>query len=312
MLRLGKSAALIGLIAAVAATGACGRGSGKKTIGLAVSNLQADFFNMIKQSVEAYGKQQGYAVITVDAKGDATTQVNQVQDLITQNIDALIYIPAGATAAAVPVKTARAAGIPVVNVDRSAEGAPGDVYIRSDSVRATKALAEWLCKQTGGTGNAVVIHGQKGTSPEVDRTTGFTEGLKACPGVRITQDQWTERWAADEGNKIAQDMLQRDPTISIIFGQADGIALGAAQAVKLAKPDHKVWVVGYDGDVGGLKGVENGTLDATVTQPTFTMGRMAVDAVTELLAGKKVVADRPTDGVLTTAENVQAFLKVHP
>lgn len=63
-------------------------------------------------------------MITVDAKGDAATQVSQIQDLIAQNIDALIYIPAGATAAAVPVKAARAAGIPVVNIDRNAEERP--------------------------------------------------------------------------------------------------------------------------------------------------------------------------------------------
>ena len=267
---------------------------------------------MIKQSVEAYGKEKGYTIITMDAKGDATTQVNQIQDLITQKVDALIYIPAGATAASVPVKAARAAGIPVVNVDRNADGAPGDTFIRGESIKATKDLGEWICKQTGGKGNAVVIHGQKGTSPEVDRFKGFTEGLKACPDIKITQNQWTERWAADEGNKFAQDMLQRDPTISIIFGQADGIALGAAQAVKLAKPDHKIWVVGYDGDIGGLKGVQNGTLDATVTQPTFTMGRMAVDTVTELLAGKKVNPDQPMEGVLTTKDNVEQFLKNHP
>ena len=312
MFKLSKIATVIGLTAVIATNCAYAQeGSGKK-IGLAVANLQAEFFNMIKQSVEAYGKEKGYEIITMDAKGDATTQVNQIQDLITQKVDALIYIPAGATAASVPVKAARAAGIPVVNVDRNADGAPGDTFIRGESIKATKELGEWICKQTGGKGNAVVIHGQKGTSPEVDRFKGFTEGLKACPDVKITQNQWTERWAADEGNKIAQDMLQRDPTISIIFGQADGIALGAAQAVKLAKPDHKIWVVGYDGDIGGLKGVQNGTLDATVTQPTFTMGRMAVDTVTELLAGKKVNPDQPMDGVLTTKDNVEQFLKNHP
>jgi ribose transport system substrate-binding protein len=298
-------------MAIVATNGAFAQGSGKK-IGLAVANLQAEFFNMIKQSVEAYGKEKGYTIITVDAKGDATTQVNQIQDLITQKIDALIYIPAGATAASVPVKAARQAGIPVVNVDRNADGAPGDTFIRGESIKATTELAQWICKQTGGKGNAVVIHGQKGTSPEVDRFKGWNEGLKSCPGVKVTQNQFTERWAADEGNKIAQDMLQRDPTISIIFGQADGIALGAAQAVKLAKPDHKVWVVGYDGDIGGLKAVQSGSLDATVTQPTFTMGRLAVDAVTDLLAGKKVQFDQPKDGVLTTKENVEEFLKNHP
>ena len=42
---------------------------GDKVIGLAVANLQANFFNQIKQSVEAYGKEKGLEVITVDAKG---------------------------------------------------------------------------------------------------------------------------------------------------------------------------------------------------------------------------------------------------
>ncbi|HZZ61758.1 MAG TPA: sugar ABC transporter substrate-binding protein, partial [Roseiarcus sp.] len=41
-----------------------------KKLGLAVANLQADFFNQIKQSVEAYGGQKGIKIITVDARGD--------------------------------------------------------------------------------------------------------------------------------------------------------------------------------------------------------------------------------------------------
>ena len=284
----------------------------EKKIGLAVANLQAEFFNMIKQSVEAYGKEKGYKVITVDAKGDATTQVNQIQDLITQKIDALIYIPAGATAAAVPVKAARAAGIPVINVDRQADGAPGDTFIRGESIVATKDLGELVCEKTGGKGNAVIIHGQRGTTPEVDRAKGFKMGLEKCPGVKVTQEQWTERWSADEGVKIAQDMLQRDPSITVIFGQADGIALGASQAVKLAKLPQKIWVLGYDGDVGGLKAVQSGSLDATATQQTFAMGRMAVDAATSLIAGKSVTKDQPTEEQVTTKANVEQFLKAHP
>lgn len=284
----------------------------EKKIGLAVANLQAEFFNMIKQSVEAYGKEKGYKVITVDAKGDATTQVNQIQDLITQKIDALIYIPAGATAAAVPVKAARAAGIPVINVDRQADGAPGDTFIRGESIVATKDLGELVCEKTGGKGNAVIIHGQRGTTPEVDRAKGFKMGLEKCPGVKVTQEQWTERWSADEGVKIAQDMLQRDPSITVIFGQADGIALGVSQAVKLAKLPQKIWVLGYDGDVGGLKAVQSGSLDATATQQTFAMGRMAVDAATSLIAGKSVTKDQPTEAQVTTKANVEQFLKAHP
>ena len=63
------------------------------------ANLQSDFFDQIKQSVEAAGKEMGVEVITVDAKGDAAAQVSQIQDLLTRQVQALIYIPAGATAA---------------------------------------------------------------------------------------------------------------------------------------------------------------------------------------------------------------------
>src|SRR5918911_3116505 len=79
---------------------------GNRTVGLAVANLQADFFNQIKQSVDAEAKAKGVKLIVADAKGDAATQVDQIQDMITRGVNALIYIPAGATAAGVPVKAA--------------------------------------------------------------------------------------------------------------------------------------------------------------------------------------------------------------
>ena len=122
------------------------------TIGLAVANLQADFFNQIKQSVEREAKAKGIKVITVDAKGDAATQVSQIQDLITRGVDALIYIPAGATAAGVPVKAAKDAKIPVVAVDRNPPDVPADTFIATDSVGAARTLGEHVGKITGGKG----------------------------------------------------------------------------------------------------------------------------------------------------------------
>ena len=117
-----RKLSLLAAVAAVALLPAFGSDAKEaKKVGLAVANLQANFFNQIKQSVEASGAEKGVQVITVDAKGDAATQVSQIQDLLAQNIDALIYIPAGATAASVPVKAAKAAGIPVVNIDRNAD-----------------------------------------------------------------------------------------------------------------------------------------------------------------------------------------------
>ncbi|MBV8586402.1 MAG: sugar ABC transporter substrate-binding protein [Verrucomicrobia bacterium] len=282
------------------------------TIGLAVANLQADFFNQIKQSVENYAKEKGVKVITVDAKGDSATQVSQVQDLITRGIKALIYIPAGATAAGVPVKAAKAANIPVICVDRTPPDAPGDTFIATDSVSAAKALGEYVGKLTGGKGKIGILQGQLGTTPEQDRDKGFNEALKEFPGLEVVAKQPSKAWMQDEGFAIAQDMLQKHPDITLFFGRADALALGAAQAVKVANVDHKVYVVGFDGDVAGLKAVRDGILDATMTQQTQGMGRLALESALDAINGKTLPKEQLQPAVLTTKDNVQPYIDKHP
>jgi ribose transport system substrate-binding protein len=283
-----------------------------KVIGLAVANLQANFFNQIKQSVEAYAGGKGIKVITVDAKGDSATQVSQIQDLLAQNIDALIYIPAGATAAAVPVKAARAAGVPVVDIDRNADGAPGDTFIATDSVTSAKQVCDYIAKQAGGKGELIIIHGQKGTTPEVDRSKGCGEALKGYPDVKVVGELWSDGWHQDEGFKLTADLLQAHPNVNIIFAQADALALGAAQAVKVANTGHRIVIGGFDGDTAALTALRDGVFDVTATQQTQKMGRLGVDAAIDLVAGKKLPAEQLQDATLTTKDNVAGFIANHP
>ncbi|NYJ11022.1 ribose transport system substrate-binding protein [Rhizobium leguminosarum] len=283
-----------------------------KKLGLAVANLQANFFNQIKQSVEAEAKKRGIEVVTVDAKGDGPTQVNQIQDLLTQNIDALIYIPAGAAAASVPVKLAKQAGIPVVNVDRNAESAPGDTFLATDSVSSAKAVCDYILKEAGGKGKMVIIHGQKGTTPELDRSKGCAESLKAYPDVKVVAEQYSNMWSQDEGFQIMQNMLQSNSDVSIVFAQADGLALGAAQAIKVANPSQKIVVGGFDGDTAALEALSKGVFNVTATQQTQKMGRDAVENAAKLVAGEKVPPVQLMDATLTTKENVAGFIADHP
>lgn len=284
----------------------------KVRIGLAVANLQADFFNQIKQSVEASGKTRGVEIITVDAKGDSALQAGQIKDLLARKIDALIYIPAGASAAGLPVQAARAAKIPVVTVDRNPPDAPGDTFIATDSVAAARRLGEYVVQASGGKGAVAIIQGQLGTTPELDRDRGFNEALAQAPGLTVVAKQASRIWLQDEGFAIAQAMLARTPRISVIFGRADALALGAAQAVKAANLDHKVLVVGFDGDVSGLRAVKSGVLAATMTQRTQAMGRLSLDSALDLIAGKKLPPRQMQPAALTTRDNVDQYLADHP
>lgn len=280
------------------------------TVGLAVANLQADFFNQIKQSVLAEGKRSGVTVITVDAHGDSSAQVSQIQDLITRHVDAIIYIPAGASAAAVPVKAAKRAGIPVVTVDRNPESAPGDSFIATDSIAAARTLGDYVARITDGKGAVAMILGQVGTTPQIERSKGFSEALAQYPELKIVAQQASKMWAQDEGFSITQDILQRNPGIDVIFGQADGLALGAAQAAKVA--GKKMIVVGFDGDAAALKALKAGKFDATMTQQTQYMGRLALRSAIDLANGLFVPPKQLMNATLTTKDNVDRFIAVHP
>jgi ribose transport system substrate-binding protein len=289
-------------------------GDGQVVIGLAVANLQADFFNQIKQSVDAEAKKRGITVRVADAGGDSATQVNQMQDFITRQVSAIIYIPAGATAAGVPVKAAERANIPVIAVDRNAPDAPGKTFIASDSVAAAKKLGDHVVEKTGGKGNVAIIQGQIGTTPQIDRQKGFETALKAAPDMKVVAQQPAE-WDQEKAFKVAQDMIQAHPDVSVFWGQADAMALGAAQAVANANLNPKPLVVGFDGDLAGLAAVRDGKVDATMVQQTQLMGRLAVSSAVDLVDGKQVPAQQLQEAFLLTKDDkakASEYLTTHP
>ena len=314
-MKLMFKATIASIVAATIATTALAEGvGGVNKIGLAVPNLQADFFNQIKLGVEGYAGKLGIEVIVVDAKNDTATQVSQVQDLLTQGIDAFIYIPAGAAAAAVPTRLARAEGIPVINVDREPAGAPGDTVIYGENVMSAYQVCDHIIGLAGGQGKMAVIHGQKGTTPEVQRFEGCKMAMDENPGVELVAQQWSQQWSPDEGFQIAQNMLQAHPDIKIIFGLADGLAMGAAKAVQVASLADQVIVGGYDGDGAALKSLVacDTPFVVTATQSTQAMGVLAVNSAIAVANGASVPARQIPNAVLTTCDNAAKFVEKHP
>ena len=111
----------------------------------------------------------GVKIIVESADNDAKKQVNQVNDLITQNVNALVFIAQDATSAAAGVKAANAANIPVIAVDEKPESGDGKLatYIATDSVKASHDLATWLFGQMGGSGEIGLLTGVLGATAQV-------------------------------------------------------------------------------------------------------------------------------------------------
>lgn len=288
-------------------------GSSSKTIGVAMADQTSLFFIAAADGIKSYAKAHGYTVKLESADDDGSKQVSQVQTLLTQNIGSLIYVPAGAAAAEVPVTAANRANVPVVTIDRQPSPSSKLVsFIATDSVKAAQEVCQYMISKINGTGQIAVIQGQLGTTPQEARQKGCQQALTAHPNVKVVAQQ-SANWDQNQGYKAAQTMLSAHPNLVGIFGQSDAMALGAAKAVKDAGRTGKVSIVGIDGFPDMYKAVEQGQALATIAQQPYAMGQLAAKNAIAAMNGKAKGIPRTQylPAPLVTKQTVAAVAKLN-
>ena len=86
-------------------------------------------------------------------------------------------------------------------------------------------------------------------------------------------------------------MLQAHPDIDTVFAASDLMALGAIEAIAAAGKTGKIRVVGFDALDDAKKAIAAGTMDASVAQFPYEMGKAAVESAVKVMRGEKLPAD---------------------
>jgi len=286
------------------AGGSASAAAGDYTIGVSVADQKSLFYIAAVDGMKKAADAAGAKLVVLSADNNSTQQVNQVNDLITQQVDALIFIAQDATAAAAGVKAANKADIPVIAVDEKPESGDGQLatYIATDSVKAADELCTWVFDKMGGSGEIGILQGVLGATAELQRSQGCQQALDKNPNIKVVAKE-SANWDETEGYKAAQNMLQANPNIKAIVGESDAMGLGAAKAAQDAGKD--IITVGIDGFPTMIAGIKAGLTDATQAQVPYKMGQLAVTDTLQILGGGAAVpAEQYQDTVLVTAENV--------
>jgi len=230
----------------------------------------------------------GYTVTFVDANRDSARQTSQVEDFISKKVDAIVLTPADSKAVGPAIVEANQANIPVFTADIASTAGRGDVvaHIASDNMQGGKVAADLMCKALGGKGTVAVIDQPEVTSVQ-DRVKGFKDELASkCKGVTIVADQDA---GGDEAKaeSVTDNLLQRFPSLSGIFGINDNSALGAVAAVKAAGKIGKIKIVGYDASAIGRKAIDAGQMVGDPQQHPDVIGQLTIDAIHDYFNGKK-------------------------
>ena len=245
-------------------------------LGASTQGLNIEFMRLWANAVRAHPAiRSGLATIDItDAHMDAFTQSNNVDTLVTQGYQAIIFVPVDIHAGNDPIRRAKAAGVPVIGsntlvTDKSIYAS----YIGSNDVKAGHILAEGVIGKMGG------------KSAQVQRHQGIDETLTRYPGVQVLARK-AANWSRAEALALMEDWITSHPgQINGVIAQNDEMAMGALAAMKAGGVDpHKVPLGGIDGITDALLAVKRGQMMTTL-QDANAQAQGAVDLALRQVAG---------------------------
>ena len=259
--------------------------SSVKKIGFIVSTLNNPFFVDLKSGIEERAKELGYEVVVLDSQNDPAKEVSNMEDLTVKEVDIVLLNPVDSDSAVASVMIANNYELPVVTVDRAANGGDVVTHIASDNAVGGSMAAQYLIDQLGGKGNIVELEGTAGSSAARDRGQGFDDKI-AESDMNIIAKQIAD-FDRTQGLTVMENILQSKKNIDAVFAQNDEMALGAQKALEdMGMKD--VLIVGFDATDDAVEAVKNGTMAATVAQQPLLIGEAAVNATDKILKGEKV------------------------
>lgn len=259
---------------------------GDVKIGLSISTLNNPFFVTLKEGAEKAAKEANVSLTVVDAQNDPAKQTSDIEDLIQQGVDIILINPTDSSAVTSAIESANKANIPVITVDRSADGGEVVAHIASDNVAGGKMAGEFIIEALKDGGNIVELEGIPGSSAARERGEGFHQVIDKASNIQVVAKQPADFDRA-KGLSVMENILQSQKDIKAVFAHNDEMALGALQALE-AQGMKDVIVVGFDATDDAVKAVQEGKMAATIAQKPELIGENAVKTALKVIKGETV------------------------
>lgn len=285
-------------------------------IGLIPMTLSNEYFialiNGAEQRAELYDVE--LTVQGPQTHADALAQLEQMENMISRGVDAIVIVPSSSEALAPALLKAEEAGIPVINLDTKFNqetlanaGVSPIPFIGTDNYVGALDAGKLALELLGGEGQIAILEGISGQQNTYDRKNGFIDGMENKLDVVATQ---TADWEVEKGYNAAQNIMQANPELDLIFGSNDGMAIGAYRAILEAGKEDEIFVIGYDAVPAALESVKEGELYATIAQFPAEMGKRGIDAAMQIINGEQIALKDSESTVTTpiTQENVEAMM----
>jgi ribose transport system substrate-binding protein len=238
---------------------------------------------------------------------DIEGQMGMIQDVLTQDVNAIILSTHDENAAAPLVKQAVDKGIAVIIVNSDIANFPTAVHgvVGYSQRRGTFKEGMYVLGMVDSQAKVGVLEGLPGYH-STERIGGYLDAFEPFPDMEIVASLPTE-WNVETGNSAMTDLLQAHPEVQVVVTANDYIAIGAAKAAE-ALGRNDVLIFGNDGDTTGLEDIAAGRWTATVNTTPFVMGQVVLEVAMDCLNGEYPGGWTETPTVIVDETNAQAYL----
>jgi fructose transport system substrate-binding protein len=279
-------------------TAACGDGAGsgdQAVVGLITKTDTNPFFVKMKQGAQQAASAQGVRLQSFAGRqdGDNEAQVVAIENLISAGAKGFLITPSDSKAIIPFIDQARQADMLIIALDTPTDPAEAvDATFATDNFQAGRLIGQWAKAKFESEGKeakiAMLDLNANQVSVDVRRDQGFLEGFGIDVGdpdrigdekdPRIVGHDVTDG-AEDGGRTAMENLLQKDPSINLVYTINEPAAAGAYQALKAAGKDKDTTIVSIDGGCPGVDNVASGVIGATSMQFPLKMAAGGIAAL---------------------------------
>lgn len=272
------------------------RRSKTDVFGLLVSDIRNPFFSELAHAAEQEARKHGYTVLLANANEDAAQADEYLRIFAAQRIDGLLLAPQGGRSP--QLDTLLASGLPVVLLNRKIEGVDAPLFA-TDNAGGVASVLQWLQKR--GHHDVAFVGGPPGISSGAERSAAYLAGREQH-GISL-DDRLIDAgdFRADGSEEAMYRVLDRGVLPTAVFGANGRTTLGAMRALRRRlgpEQASRIDVISFDDldwfefAVPAVTGVRN---DAAA------IGRLGVQGLLELLAGRAVASQRVATSLVDRA-----------
>lgn len=279
----------------------------KYTVGATYYTLQTEFCMRMDNYATKWCKENGVDYVSYDGNNDAAAQLEQVETMIADGVDAIILNPQDADACAACVDVALEAGVPVIGVNTMVNHEGLTAYVGSQDVGAGEEIMQFMIDHMGKEEfNIVVLEGPMGQSAQLQRWEGINNVLEKYPDIKILVYD-TANWSRSEAMTLMETWITTYGTdIDAVVAENDEMALGARQAIEAEGLD--IPCIGIDGITDAVTAVQNGGMIASDFQDAEGQIQGAIEAAIAVLNGEDVEKEIWIPFQMITPENAEEYV----